>query len=176
MDDEAAFAKQLARCRELHPKARHHCWAWRLPQAYRFQDDGEPGGTAGRPILQVLEGKSLFYAGVIVVRYFGGVKLGTGGLVRAYSGAAQRAVEAAGVRFREQQASFQVQLSFARLAVRQELESLFADLQWLQDEFTEQGWCGRGRIPCGQKTKLQAFLQDRGGGGLSFRWLEDMEI
>ncbi|MCL2325597.1 MAG: YigZ family protein [Proteobacteria bacterium] len=65
-------------------EATHNCWAWRLGQVYRFSDDGEPGGSAGRPMLAAIDGQS--FDGVLahVVRYFGGVKLGVGGLVRAY--------------------------------------------------------------------------------------------
>ena len=62
--------------------ARHNCWAYRIGQEFRFYDDGEPGGTAGRPILAALEGSGLDRAVVLVVRYFGGVKLGAGGLTR----------------------------------------------------------------------------------------------
>ncbi|MFA7439170.1 YigZ family protein [Castellaniella sp.] len=68
--------------------ASHHCWAWRLGQAYRFHDDGEPGGTAGRPILQAIDSQGCDQVVVLVIRWFGGIKLGTGGLVRAYGGAA----------------------------------------------------------------------------------------
>jgi len=78
------------------PAATHNCWAWRIGIAYRFNDDGEPAGTAGRPIHAALEGKDVDHAMVVVTRYFGGVKLGAGGLVRAYGGAAARAIDAAG--------------------------------------------------------------------------------
>ncbi|MBD1388182.1 YigZ family protein [Neiella sp. HB171785] len=80
------------RIRQLHPNARHHCWAQIVStpddvHGAGSSDDGEPGGTAGRPMLAVLSGKPAGYLMVMVVRYFGGIKLGTGGLVRAYSGA-----------------------------------------------------------------------------------------
>ncbi|WP_251865399.1 YigZ family protein [Achromobacter sp. Marseille-Q4962] len=70
------------------PDATHNCWAYRIGQEYRFNDDGEPGGTAGRPILQAIEGQGMDRVAVLVVRWFGGVKLGAGGLVRAYGGCA----------------------------------------------------------------------------------------
>lgn len=74
-----------------YPGARHVCWAHRgaHPDLIRYVDDGEPSGTAGRPILTVIEGRGLESVAVAVVRYFGGTKLGTGGLARAYSAAAQ---------------------------------------------------------------------------------------
>jgi len=77
------------------PAATHNCWAYRIGQAYRFNDDGEPGGTAGRPILQAIEGQGLDRVAVLVVRWFGGVKLGAGGLVRAYGGCAAQCLRLA---------------------------------------------------------------------------------
>ena len=68
--------------------ATHNCWAYRIGQAYRFNDDGEPGGTAGRPILQAIEGQGIDRAVVVVTRWYGGIKLGAGGLARAYGGTA----------------------------------------------------------------------------------------
>lgn len=77
--------------------ATHNCWAWRLEpgEAFRSSDDGEPSGTAGRPILQEIDGRSLQGVVCVVTRYFGGTKLGTGGLIRAYGGAAAAALDAA---------------------------------------------------------------------------------
>ena len=92
----AAFLESIA-----DPAATHNCWAWRIDAAYRFSDDGEPASTAGKPIHAALEGKDVDHAMVVVTRYFGGIKLGAGGLVRAYGGAASRAVDAAGVVFVE---------------------------------------------------------------------------
>lgn len=66
----------------------HQCWAWKIGHTVRFNDDGEPSGTAGRPILATIEGNDLTNVLVLVNRWYGGVKLGTGGLVRAYGGCA----------------------------------------------------------------------------------------
>ncbi len=63
------------------PRATHNCWAWRIDHVYRFNDDGEPSGSAGRPILSVLEGRALEHIMIVVTRYFGGIKLGIGGLI-----------------------------------------------------------------------------------------------
>ncbi len=68
--------------------ANHNCWAYRIGQDYRFNDDGEPGGSAGKPILQAIEGQDLDRVAVVVTRWFGGIKLGVGGLIRAYGGTA----------------------------------------------------------------------------------------
>lgn len=79
------------------PSATHNCWAWKLDHQYRFNDDGEPASTAGRPILAAIEGKGLDHVMVVVTRYFGGIKLGVGGLVRAYGGSAARCLDEAGI-------------------------------------------------------------------------------
>lgn len=68
--------------------ASHHCWAYRIGPLYRFNDDGEPAGTAGKPILQAIDGQNVDRAVVVVTRWFGGIKLGAGGLARAYGGCA----------------------------------------------------------------------------------------
>ncbi|WP_111412962.1 IMPACT family protein [Billgrantia lactosivorans] len=97
--DVAAFEALLAEARRVHPTASHHCSAYVAgppgeQHAIGFSDDGEPGGTAGRPMFQVLEGAGLGQVGCVVTRYFGGTKLGTGGLARAYAQAVARGLDA----------------------------------------------------------------------------------
>ncbi len=87
----------LQTIRAKNPDANHHCYAYRLDNAVKFSDDGEPGGTAGRPMLEVLTKRKLERVLAVVTRYFGGTKLGAGGLVRAYSGALAKALDEAGV-------------------------------------------------------------------------------
>ena len=94
--EEAMF--HVEQLREQYPDARHFCWAYIIGDpdnttSAGFDDDGEPSGTAGRPILNVLQHKSIGNVIIVVVRYFGGIKLGAGGLTRAYAGAAQAAVD-----------------------------------------------------------------------------------
>ena len=84
--DEAAAKAFIAA--HSDPTANHNCWAWRCGQNYRFNDDGEPSGTAGKPILAALDGQALDGVAVVVTRWFGGVLLGSGGLIRAYGGPA----------------------------------------------------------------------------------------
>ena len=90
----------LARIQEMkkqHYDATHNCWAYIIKDgAVRFSDDGEPGGTAGMPMLQVLQREGLYNVVCVVTRYFGGILLGAGGLVRAYPKGAKIAVDAAG--------------------------------------------------------------------------------
>ena len=91
----------IAEIRAAHPFATHCCFAFvadKIGNLQRFSDDGEPQGTAGVPILDVLKNKKLFETAVAVVRYFGGIKLGAGGLVRAYSSSAAENLAAADIR------------------------------------------------------------------------------
>ena len=88
---------KLAEVRMLHPDATHNCWAYRIGAELRSSDDGEPGGTAGRPMLEVLQKRDLDFVLAVVTRYYGGTKLGAGGLVRAYSGSLAKALDEAGV-------------------------------------------------------------------------------
>jgi uncharacterized YigZ family protein len=81
----------------IDPQATHNCWAWKLDHQYRFNDDGEPASTAGKPIFAAIEGKELDHVMVVVTRYFGGIKLGVGGLVRAYGGSAAKCIDQAGI-------------------------------------------------------------------------------
>ncbi len=109
----------LARARADYPDARHHCWAYRLgspqtPRSQAFSDDGEPGGTAGKPILNVLQHQPVGDVMLIVIRYFGGTKLGAGGLVRAYSQAAQTAMEQLSCRVLRPHQAIQLHCDFAQ--------------------------------------------------------------
>lgn len=96
ISSEEEAAEVIAGYKKEYWDARHNCYAYVLGEKneiQRFSDDGEPGGTAGKPILDVLEGSGLRNVLIVVTRYFGGVLLGTGGLVRAYRNAAADAVE-----------------------------------------------------------------------------------
>jgi len=75
--------------------ASHNCWAWKLGAQYRSNDDGEPGGTAGRPILAAIEAQDCDQVAVLVIRWYGGIQLGTGGLARAYGGGANKCLQSA---------------------------------------------------------------------------------
>ncbi len=99
-DDAKALLDSV---KQRYPDARHHCWAYVIgnpnsPVCAAMADDGEPSGTAGKPIFNVLQHKNIGDIMIIVTRYFGGIKLGAGGLVRAYSSAAQQAIDALEIR------------------------------------------------------------------------------
>lgn len=99
VDSEGAALCLLGDIRKKHWDATHNCFAYRIGEnaAARFSDDGEPGGTAGKPIMDILTGRGLTNVLCVVTRYFGGILLGAGGLVRAYSKSAADAVTKAGI-------------------------------------------------------------------------------
>lgn len=111
-DEESARAV-IDSARREHRTARHHCTAFVLgpdAQIMRSNDDGEPAGTAGAPMLEALSGRGVTDVVAVVIRYFGGVKLGTGGLVRAYGDAMTTALDAAGTRTRQRVAYLRVRV------------------------------------------------------------------
>ena len=121
--DEAAARARLASIEAEHRGATHCCWAWRLgaPARERCDDAGEPRGTAGPPILRALQTAELADALLVVVRWFGGIKLGKGGLVRAYGVVAREAVAAAPTARRLQRATVTLELPYAHVGAVQRL-------------------------------------------------------
>ncbi len=100
VDSEQAIRQITADLKKQYHDARHHCFAWRLGAGmdrYRVNDDGEPSGTAGKPIFGQIQSRDLTCVLVVVVRYFGGTKLGVGGLINAYRSAASDALEQADI-------------------------------------------------------------------------------
>ena len=117
--ERSAAMAVLEQARRDYPDARHHCWAYLLgnpqqPGSLAMSDDGEPSGTAGKPILNVLQHSGIGDLVVVVIRYFGGIKLGAGGLVRAYSAAAQQAIDALPVEQRVPRIHCRVACDFAQ--------------------------------------------------------------
>lgn len=96
IDSDGGFRETLGQIKIELPGATHYCWAYQIglgnTKSHGASDDGEPRGTAGRPILEVLKGSGITQCGICVVRYYGGTLLGTGGLVKAYTEAAKRAL------------------------------------------------------------------------------------
>jgi len=111
--DRAAARAQLCRLRDAHPAATHVCWALLANGESGMSDDGEPSGTAGRPILEVLRHHNLDGVLAAVVRYYGGIKLGAGGLVRAYTDAMATALQGASCVERIAQVLLTLETSYA---------------------------------------------------------------
>lgn len=113
------FVQQV---KQQHPTARHHCWAFVAgqptdSQQLGFSDDGEPSGTAGKPILAQLMGSGIGEITAVVVRYYGGIKLGTGGLVRAYGSGVQQALKQIEVKYKVPQVEYTLQCDYGQLAI-----------------------------------------------------------
>ena len=113
-DTEAQMQAVLLQVREEFPDANHHCYGWRGAHEHqqRCSDDGEPYGSAGIPILKALEGRELKSTVVVVTRYFGGTKLGVGGLVRAYGGSAAQALDLTDKEVRAMVRSFEISFEY----------------------------------------------------------------
>ncbi|MBP7982934.1 MAG: YigZ family protein [Kaistella sp.] len=117
VDDEAELKKSLEKIREEHPKATHHCYAYRLGmkgENYRANDDGEPSGSAGLPIYNQLLAHDITNVLVIVVRYYGGTKLGVSGLVKTYKESAKITLEEAEIITKELESEIEISFNFSQ--------------------------------------------------------------
>lgn len=159
--------KLEARRKELkveHPKARHVVWAYRVLNEFNQiqehgSDDGEPKGTAGVPILNVMRGCELINVAILVVRYFGGIKLGTGGLVRAYSSAANSVIEKASLVKFEPTQPIKFQLPYNLL---QRFEHFFEHHSFLEGkrEYNEKGAIWQIEMTKKQEENFYEFIKE----------------
>lgn len=154
--DKVAFDTLLNAAKAAHPNASHHCTAFIAgPPGEQthigFSDDGEPGGTAGRPMYQALHGSGLGEVGCVVIRYFGGTKLGTGGLARAYAQAVNAGLEALPTREVIEREYYQLNVSFAHEAI-------------------VRTWCDEQQIP------VQQADYDSDGVRLTIGWPRDTPL
>lgn len=140
-------------------EATHNCWAYRAGGTYRFSDDGEPGGTAGRPILGAIEKQGLEDVVVVVTRYYGGIKLGAGGLARAYGGTAARCLQRAARHVVVPQVELRIRVGFALTAAVHDLVQRH-DLIKLGEEFSATGVTVQLRVPVAQREQLVRQLMD----------------
>ena len=141
------------------PDATHNCWAYRIGAEYRSSDDNEPAGTAGRPILAAIDGQGYDQVVVVVTRWFGGIKLGAGGLVRAYGGAAAECLRTA-----QRRALIEMR-EVALAAPFDELGSVHAALaafsaEKLSEDFDEHGARLGLRLPADRVDALKIHLRD----------------
>jgi uncharacterized YigZ family protein len=133
-----AALEWLKSIKAQYKDATHVCWAYRIGDQYRFSDDGEPSGTAGAAIYRSLEGSDLDFVTVAVVRYYGGVNLGAGGLVRAYGGAAAEVLRIAPKLEIYPRVNVSMLVGFEQMNALYQLLEQF-DTQDRVDEFTDQG-------------------------------------
>lgn len=137
VDSEAAARDFIAA--NSDPTANHNCWAWRVGQGYRFSDDAEPSGTAGKPILQAIDGQALDRVVVVVTRWFGGVLLGSGGLMRAYGGTASLCLRGADKMLLVDTVPANISCVFGDLALLQVRLAAFPGVTLESPTFTERG-------------------------------------
>ncbi len=123
--EEEARAR-IEEVRKRHYDARHHCWCYRIREGgvERYSDDGEPQGTAGQPMLNVFQREEVTDVVCVVTRYFGGILLGAGGLVRAYTQSAKAALDAAGISVVRRWLAMEVPCTYAQFeGIRREIEA-----------------------------------------------------
>ncbi|NNP76860.1 hypothetical protein A7P54_10565 [Acinetobacter sp. Ac_3412] len=136
----------------------HQCWAWKIGHQVRFNDDGEPSGTAGRPILATIEGNELTNVIVLVNRWYGGIKLGTGGLVRAYGGCAGQCLVLAEKIELIEKKEIRFACLFNEWAIIQ-YELMQQQIEY-QEQYTETGVIIEARVQVHQIEPLRLKLQD----------------
>lgn len=143
--------------------ATHNCWAWKLGAQYRSSDDGEPGGTAGRPILAAIEAQDCDQVVVLVIRWYGGIQLGTGGLARAYGGGANKCLQQAEKRLLVSRVELQCSCTFSELALLK-LRIAEADGLVVDEQFTANGVDLRLALGEAQIETVQRQLADLSRG------------
>lgn len=168
--DEAAAKKFIA----IHSDvtAGHNCWAWRIGQNYRFSDDGEPGGTAGKPILAAIDGQFLDNVAVIVARWFGGVLLGSGGLIRAYGGTAAICLHEAERIALIETTQVAVICPFGDLAIVQARIATFSGATIVDQNFTDTGACLDVTVPKEDMDSFNQLIADVSAGRATVKWNE----
>jgi uncharacterized YigZ family protein len=168
----ASAAQALEFLREVGtPAASHNCWAYRIDADYRSSDDGEPGGSAGRPILQAIDSQGMDRVMVVVTRWFGGIKLGVGGLVRAYGGTAAECLRRAARRPIVAMTRLQVHCDFADAALlKARLAQLGASIE--HEALTADGMELRLCVPIARLADAQARVVAISRGRAAIRMLD----
>lgn len=153
--------RAVQKVRQDYPNATHYVYAWRLEEGHleRSTDDGEPQGTGGKPVLELLQHKELWDVVLVVVRYFGGTLLGTGGLIRAYGGTARQLIERTPVRERVPFAKYSVSLNY----------SIYEKVKY---HLKQQAW-HLGREDFGQFISLEVYIPENEEIDFA-RWLSEL--
>lgn len=164
-EDEGQALGFLEKIKEEHKQATHHVYAYQIGennQLQRFSDDGEPSGTAGMPVLEVIKQMDLRNVVVVVTRYFGGTLLGAGGLIRAYTEAAKIGILAAGIVRMVLHTRFQITVDYTFAG---KLQNVVMESGWRLED-TEYGAqvCFTVLAPCGEEARLkEAFTEITSG-------------
>lgn len=177
-DSEEDAREFIAQIRREFPDARHHCTAFIIhqdtgPDTARSSDDGEPAGTAGNPMLKVLTESDLTNVTCVVTRYFGGTKLGTGGLVRAYSGAVQQVLEDAQTVRLVTQPSYQLQLPISE-AGKIEAKLTQNGYQILDRDFSQEASLRFAAPLETSQSQIESYLSSISGREISIETASDI--
>jgi len=169
VENEQQVKKFLEETKDI--STTHQFWAWKIGHHVRFNDDGEPSGTAGRPILATIEGNDLTNVIVLVNRWYGGVKLGTGGLVRAYGGCAGQCLLLAEKIELIEKKKITFSCAFNEWAIIQ-YELLQQQIEFLEN-YTETGVSIQAQVQIHQIEPLKLKLQDVTRGREQLKLIED---
>lgn len=175
VENRGEAEKRISQIKEKYSDATHNVSAFRVESSTveqeaveYFDDDGEPSGSSGPPILEAIKGKDLINTVIIVTRYFGGTKLGIGGLIRAYGDTARLAIEEAGIETLNEFYKIKVKTSFDKIGiVLGQLEALKADIK--DTEYTNQGAAVKAIISIDINDKLQNILQEKTAADYDYR-------
>ncbi|TNH03827.1 IMPACT family protein [Testudinibacter sp. TR-2022] len=167
IEQAKAFWQQL---KQQHPSARHHCWAAVAgrpndSQQLGFSDDGEPSGTAGKPMLNVLLGSGIGEISAVVVRYYGGIQLGTGGLVRAYGNGVQQALKLLNTLEKIERQAFALRCDYEQIKLVQQLVKQY-QVEIIEQQFAQR-IALRLAIDEEQFAEFSQALYNRSGGSLT---------
>ncbi|MBD2811480.1 IMPACT family protein [Xenorhabdus sp. Vera] len=167
VDEAKLFIQSI---KEQYPDARHHCWAFVAgapddSQQLGFSDDGEPTGTAGKPMISQLIGSSLGEITAVSVRYFGGIKLGTGGLVKAYGNGVQQALKLLETEYKVPQKLYQLQCEYSHISMVEQVLQQFSG-QVIASDYAENVTL-QVSLPATLVGKISDKLRDLSRGALS---------
>jgi putative IMPACT (imprinted ancient) family translation regulator len=157
--------------RGADPDARHNCWAWRVGARYRFHDADEPAGTAGRPILMAIDAQGLDHVAVLVTRFFGGIKLGAGGLARAYGGCAAECLRQAPRVALVEFLRIRIAVPFEAVGAVHQLLAAHAALR-LVEAYAPDGIEIEVELPADRRAAFEQALRDSTRGRAQVRLLE----
>jgi len=153
------------------PAATHNCWAYRLGGEYRFSDDGEPGGSAGRPILAAIDGQGVDRVAVRVTRWYGGINLGVGGLMRAYGGSAAECLRTAARVALVERVEAELSCDFALAGTAHALLAAHG-AEKLGEAYAADGLRLRLRLPASSFAALAQMLRDASRGSARLQRLD----
>lgn len=165
--DQAHQFLEKTRCND----ATHNCWAYKIGRLYRFSDDGEPGGSAGRPIYAAIEHHDLDHVVVLVIRYFGGIKLGAGGLARAYGGVASSCLQKARIHIVHRYVNLLLDAPFSATGAIYSVLDFYPEIEKLADNYTDIGLSYTLQMPESLLNDFSERIKDASAGQASLKIL-----